>query len=124
VPQGETVGQCFARTRETLLGKTGSAVLDATGIVGLATSLGSANLFSEPFPLSPDLMKSEGIFGRALVKSSFIERAALEAVIEHGSLPPSAVGVAQGASKVLGRVAPVVTAVAAGLEFGFLAACR
>ena len=120
---GEKYTHCVSRVRAA--GGSFTTAVDATTGVGLLTSLASyPSLIKSAVPLSPDLFKSAGTFGRAVVSNSFLEQAAMEGSMVHGSLPASSVAMAQNASSALWKVAGPVTAAAIGLELGSLGACR
>jgi hypothetical protein len=122
---GEGVSQCVTRVQEALLGKGGAAALQAGGLVGTATSIASnPSLFTMAVPVSPDLFRSAGHFGRALFRSSLIEAVVFEAATVHQTLRASAVGASQRLATRLYRVAPLATAIILGIEGGFWISCR
>jgi len=121
--RGERFTTCLSRVRAA--GGAFTTAVDAVTLGGAATSLASApSLIKTSFPLSQDLFLSAGSFGRTIVSTSFLERAAMEASIVYGSLPASSVRLAQRGAAVLSKGAGIVTAVGAGLELGSLGACR
>lgn len=123
--QGESVGDCIDRTQKGLLGNTGQVVLNNLTPVSMATGVLT---YSPGTTLAQDgARESRGvvrIFRTKLVSKPTLAGKLASAAVEEGTLSAGTAARVQAGSATIGKIAAPVTAVATGVELGFVAACR
>jgi RHS repeat-associated protein len=130
---GESRTACINRTQQALLGSAGQTALASVSGVSLATSLltaspGSGLTFAGKVQgqivndlgaqLSGDLIET------AIAPKPSLAARVIANGVQSGEILPDVGAAATSSANLLGKIAPLLTAIGLGLEGGFALACR